>query len=493
MLRPPPTFAYYLALRYLLARWINLISVLGIGLSVWAMIAVVAVLSGFIEGPRRGIEDASPDLLLSSLPADADYAVLQPLLQEVEGVAHTAPRLHHHAMLLPHGGPAQLPTTVALQSSLSGTGKFVMLCGVDAQAEEAVIGMSAWFSGLDEARPGMHGEIGRSYRPEAPTRPFTVSPGRIDRARQRLAYMRDGGLGPRPEPSGLVRPQAGVVVGFDRIKYGDTLLPGQRLSLLSLIRDGEGPEAGFRKVRIGTYLSGAFVNGHKLFNSTVCLMDIHELRNYLGPDPMLGLGPEQWVTDVAIKVREGASIATVKQGIRAALQAAELAPDPSLLDWREQNATYLNAVDLERSMMTLSLAAVMLVACFLIFVTLHMMVTQKTKDIGTLTSLGATASGISSLFLLSGLAIGLVGAGGGLLGGYLTTAYINDIDRLLVRWFGSGIFPDAIYSLKELPVDTDPVWMLQVASAALLLSLMVAWWPAHKAARQDPVKALMHY
>ena len=34
--------------------------------------------------------------------------------------------------------------------------------------------------------------------------------------------------------------------------------------------------------------------------------------------------------------------------------------------------------------------------------------------------------------------------------------------------------------------------LIIIAGVALALSLLVSWWPARRAARQDPVKALMH-
>ena len=55
-----PAFSWFLALRYLVTRWVNLIGMMGIALAVWAMIVVVAVFSGFIGDTKRGIQDCGP-------------------------------------------------------------------------------------------------------------------------------------------------------------------------------------------------------------------------------------------------------------------------------------------------------------------------------------------------------------------------------------------------------------------------------------------------
>jgi lipoprotein-releasing system permease protein len=138
--------------------------------------------------------------------------------------------------------------------------------------------------------------------------------------------------------------------------------------------------------------------------------------------------------------------------------------------------------------MKVVLFAVLVVAGFLIFATLHMMVVQKTKDIGILTSLGATPSGIGWIFVLSSLAIGMAGCTLGLTTGFLSAYFLNAICGAI----GLQLFPSALYAIEDVPINLEPIWMLQVAAGALILSLIVAWVPARRAARLDPVRALMH-
>jgi lipoprotein-releasing system permease protein len=142
--------------------------------------------------------------------------------------------------------------------------------------------------------------------------------------------------------------------------------------------------------------------------------------------------------------------------------------------------------------MKVSLFAVMLVAAFLIYATLHMMVTQKVKDIGILTSLGATPRGIAAIFVLCGGVIAVVGCSAGLAIGILSAHYLNDVNDWFDASFGVELFPTELYDLDRIPYRIEPDWVAQVLIAASVLALLVAYLPARRAARMAPVKALSY-
>ena len=160
--------------------------------------------------------------------------------------------------------------------------------------------------------------------------------------------------------------------------------------------------------------------------------------------------------------------------------------------WVNQNKKILDAVNLERGMMKVVLFVVMLVAGFLIYATLNMMVTQKTKDIGILTSMGATPAGVAAIFVLGGIIVGLVGSGVGLLTGILSVVHLNDINALMKEWLGFEIFTQELFYLPSIPYRLESAWISQVVIAAFALSVLVAFLPARKAARLPPVEALSY-
>ena len=83
------------------------------------------------------------------------------------------------------------------------------------------------------------------------------------------------------------------------------------------------------------------------------------------------------------------------------------------------NRSLFSALKLEKLALTLILLLIVIVAAFNIVSTLVMVVTDKTREIGVLKSMGMTSRRILRLFMMQGLVIGIVGAViGGSLGGW---------------------------------------------------------------------------
>ena len=161
--------------------------------------------------------------------------------------------------------------------------------------------------------------------------------------------------------------------------------------------------------------------------------------------------------------------------------------------WEDKRLTFLRAVALERHVMAFILFFVGLIAGFLILSLLHTTVISKTRDIGTLKSIGGSVHGIMSIFLLNGLLMGLIGSALGTAGGFLITTNINAIEAFMERFTGFSLFPPDIYYLDRIPVDQHP-WpnIVLVCVLAVAVSLAASILPAWKAARMDAVEALRY-
>jgi lipoprotein-releasing system permease protein len=132
----------------------------------------------------------------------------------------------------------------------------------------------------------------------------------------------------------------------------------------------------------------------------------------------------------------------------------------------------------------------MVTAAFLMLATLSMMVTEKISDIGILTAMGGTPSGVTLVFLACGLTITLVGVVAGVAAGAVTSIYLEEI-RQAIRWaFGIDLFPLDVYNLDRVPCLIDPLWLLQVAGMAFATGFVVSAIPALRAARHDPLVSL---
>ena len=158
--------------------------------------------------------------------------------------------------------------------------------------------------------------------------------------------------------------------------------------------------------------------------------------------------------------------------------------------WREKNAQFLGSVQHQRGLLKIVLIVIMVVAAFLMLATLSMMVTEKISDIGILTAMGGTPSGVTMVFLACGLVITFVGVIVGTVGGITTAIYLEEV-RQFGRWAtGIDLFPVDVYNLARVPCAIDPWWLRQVAGMAMATGFVVSALPALRAARHDPLVSL---
>ena len=90
-----------------------------------------------------------------------------------------------------------------------------------------------------------------------------------------------------------------------------------------------------------------------------------------------------------------------------------------MIDWRQRNATFFNALQVERNVMFLILTLIVLVAALNIISGLIMLVKDKGPDIAILRTMGATQGAVMRIFLITGAAIGVVGTITGFIAGTL--------------------------------------------------------------------------
>ena len=130
------------------------------------------------------------------------------------------------------------------------------------------------------------------------------------------------------------------------------------------------------------------------------------------------------------------------------------------------------------------------VAIFLIFCIFYMIVVEKTKDIGIIKSVGATSGGVAGIFLGYGAAIGIVGAGLGLLMGWSIVHNINTLHDWLGKAMNVVIWDPEIYAFDTIPNTMSAVHVARILGAAIIASILGALVPAIRAARMHPVEAL---
>jgi lipoprotein-releasing system permease protein len=163
-----------------------------------------------------------------------------------------------------------------------------------------------------------------------------------------------------------------------------------------------------------------------------------------------------------------------------------------MIDWRQRNATFFNALQVERNVMFLILTLIVVVAALNIVSGLIMLVKDKGSDIAILRTMGATQGAIMRVFLITGSSIGVVGTLAGFLLGTVVCLNIDSIRRFLSWLTNTDLFSSELYFLSKLPADMNVKETAAVLAMALGLSLLATLYPSWRAARLDPVDALRY-
>ncbi len=163
-----------------------------------------------------------------------------------------------------------------------------------------------------------------------------------------------------------------------------------------------------------------------------------------------------------------------------------------LVDWRQRNSTFFNALQVERNVMFLILTLIVLVAALNIISGLIMLVKDKGSDIAILRTMGASQGAIMRVFLMTGAAIGVVGTLTGLVVGLIVCLNIESIRQFLSWLTNTELFSPELYFLSRLPAEIDVGETVAVVIMALTLSFLATLYPSWRAARLDPVEALRY-
>jgi len=152
--------------------------------------------------------------------------------------------------------------------------------------------------------------------------------------------------------------------------------------------------------------------------------------------------------------------------------------------WFEMRKTLFSWIQLEKWGMFIILCLIILVAAFNIISTLIMVVMEKTRDIGILKSMGATAKSVMRIFLFEGLFVGVFGTVIGLILGYVM-CYVQQTYHIFT-------IPGEVYFINFVPVNMHVLDFIYIGSAGILICLISSIYPARWAAKLVPVDAIRY-
>ena len=160
---------------------------------------------------------------------------------------------------------------------------------------------------------------------------------------------------------------------------------------------------------------------------------------------------------------------------------------PTLLftDWREMNRSLFAALRWQTISLFVVLSLVVAVATFQVSSALVVLAIDKRRAAGTLQALGGTPALVRRVLLYSGILLGGFGLGLGIAFGCAASWVLNTFK--VVR-FPEGLA--RVYMVDSIPFH--PAWsdLAAVSLVGLVLVTAASFWPAWRASREDPVKAL---
>lgn len=473
------SYERFIGTRYLMAKKsasllsiITLISVLGVALGVTALIVVLSVMGGFKKDLKEKILGTKAHAVVRPVDGEVlrDWESLVEITSEVPEVVGVSPYIESEVM-------------ISSPTNLSG----VFLRGIDTKRvasvsnlvtsiEEGKIEYLVDDSELDADLRKKRGEelddLLKKVQNERDEAELEIEAEEEDRYGEEgfmpsifddEAESEEGempGMFDEPEPSKL----PGLIIGKELARSLQVTL-GQEVNVVT--PNGEmgpmGPMPRSRPFKV----VGVFYSGMYEYDANMAYTALPDTQDFLDIDGVTGL---------EIKTVDVERADVIAQGVRSAVSDRG-----RVLDWQELNRSLFYALKLEKIAMFVVLTFIILVASFSIVAMLVMIVIEKGREIAILKALGASNVGIMRTFVFQGTVIGVVGALSGLCLGLGICYFLSE--------FGFPLNSE-VYYISTLPVDVDPIEIVSVVVAAILISFLATIYPSIQAAKLNPVEGL---
>ncbi len=170
----------------------------------------------------------------------------------------------------------------------------------------------------------------------------------------------------------------------------------------------------------------------------------------------------------------------------------QIFPDELVYSWADTNNSLFSALKVERNVMFIILSLIIIVAAFNIISGLTILVKNKTRDIAILKSIGVLNKSIVKIFFLVGFIIGTSATIFGIFLGVIFSIYVENLRQFLSNVFDISLFPEEIYFLSNMPSEINSSSIFIISLCSILITIIVSIFPALKAAKLDPIRALKY-
>ncbi|MFL2896634.1 MAG: FtsX-like permease family protein [Candidatus Pelagibacter sp.] len=225
-------------------------------------------------------------------------------------------------------------------------------------------------------------------------------------------------------------------------------------------------------------VESVFESGLQDFDLNVVFININDLES------LFDLEKNQREVEIYLK--------NPKNIIFAKNKLKNIFKDEIIFTWADANKSLFSALKVERNVMFIILSLIILVAAFNIISGLTIFVKNKTREIAILKSIGVQNKSIQKIFFIVGFSIGSLATICGIFFGVLFSFYIENIRVFFSKIFNLTLFPEEIYFLSKMPSEINLFSILVISFFSILITCIVSIFPALKASKLDPVKALKY-
>tara|TARA_B100000287_G_scaffold421604_1_gene462505 strand:+ start:583 stop:1674 length:1092 start_codon:yes stop_codon:yes gene_type:complete len=225
-------------------------------------------------------------------------------------------------------------------------------------------------------------------------------------------------------------------------------------------------------------ISSLFESGLVDFDNNVAFVNLETLENFIDLD--------KDKRNLEIYLKDPQNIENQKIIIQ------KIFPNEFVYTWSDMNRSLFSALKVERNVMFIILSLIIIVAAFNIISGLTILVKNKTRDIAILKSIGVLNKSIIKIFFLIGVIIGTSATIFGIILGVLFSMYVENLRQFLSSVFNVSLFPEEIYFLSTMPSEINASSIIIISSCSILITIIVSIFPALKAAKLDPIKALKY-
>ncbi|MCH7701276.1 MAG: ABC transporter permease [Planctomycetes bacterium] len=522
-------YKLFFALRYLRKRRVAIFAVLSVWLCVAMVLIVISVMGGFLDMVKDRSRGLLGDLIVDNATLEG-FPYYQEFIDELyeemsDQVEVATPVIYNYGLIRMIRSGFTKPVSVVgirldeyRRVNDFGSGLYydryypgtttldphrVPLWGLDEQGFPALPDEyeQAWQTWCNAHRDD---PIVERYKPEFLS--WFRGPG---------AYDQSGGAPGYAGDESDARP--GIIVGCDIINKRNEDASYTRfyprgsemvLTLLPITRYGTLVEGGKPIARAFHYTDDSRTGVYEI-DSLHVYVDFDTVQRLLYMDPQElvegGFTPAR-ARQIQIKLKPGTDPLAAKSDIQylwtqfvadrkvpAGSPEARLLGDVGVETWEQRQAPFISAVEKEKVLVTMLFGVISLVAVVLIGCTFYMIVSNKTRDIGILKSVGASRAGVAMIFILFGAAVGVVGSGLGVATGTVFVQNINEIQTMLAninpQW---RVWSPEVYTFDSIPNVVKFSEAATIGVLAVLLSMIGALIPAVIAARVWPASALRY-